>query len=66
MTSNLARAHAANEQPWEPLPGFTKLRCTDCRFLFAAPDPGVKLCPDCELARLKAQREAVCLGLQPG
>jgi len=28
---------AVNAQPWEPLPGMTKKRCTLCRYNFAVP-----------------------------
>ena len=34
-----AAARAANAEPWEPLPGMVKLRCTTCRYFFAASAP---------------------------
>jgi hypothetical protein len=51
-------ARQINEQPWEPLPGMSKLRCTDCRYWFAAPDPQTKRCVDCELALRRQLRAA--------
>jgi hypothetical protein len=50
-------ARAINEQPWDALPGMSKLRCEDCRYWFAAPDPGVPRCPDCAIALLRAKAE---------
>ena len=39
MTDEEAAARAANAEPWEPLPGMVKLRCTTCRYFFAASAP---------------------------
>jgi hypothetical protein len=48
---SLTDARAENAQPWDPPPGMTKVRCTRCRFWFAAPsDRRVKHCPDCQAA----------------
>jgi hypothetical protein len=52
-TTSTRQAHAVNEEPWDAPPGMSKLRCEDCRYWFAAPDAGVKRCPDCALALLR-------------
>lgn len=58
-----AKARAINEQPWEPLPGMTKRRCPDCRYLFAVPvdlaetQPAPR-CPDCAARGQMAPRVA--------
>lgn len=54
-----AEARRINCQPWQPLPGMVKLRCTTCFFWFAAPAADLEICPDCaiRLAR-KATRPA--------
>jgi hypothetical protein len=45
------RARAINAEPWQPLPGWRKVQCSDCEFWFATNDR-VPLCHDCrELAR---------------
>jgi hypothetical protein len=36
-----------NAQPWQPLPGMVKKRCTGCHYWFAARDPATERCPDC-------------------
>jgi hypothetical protein len=48
------RARAENEEPWQPLPGMTKRRCTECEFWFAAA-PDKRQCPDC-LERMRTGR----------
>ena len=32
-----ATSRAVNAQPWEPLPGMAKKRCSQCRYSFAVP-----------------------------
>jgi hypothetical protein len=65
-----AAARAINAQPWEPLPGMAKLRCTDCLFWFASHDVVAERCANCcailqrrrlalEVTR-KATRDAAC------
>jgi hypothetical protein len=44
-----AKDRRINAQPWEPLPGMVKLRCTDCHFWFAARSPDTERCADCAL-----------------
>ena len=43
-----AEARAINAQPWEPLPGMVKLRCSACHYWFAARSPDTERC-DCEI-----------------
>jgi hypothetical protein len=50
--------NGTNDEPWEPLPGMSKLRCTDCRYWFAAPNPHVERCPDCVLRSLRQRAES--------
>jgi hypothetical protein len=43
-------ARAINAEPWEPLPGMVKKRCSQCRYLFAVLTAEVEAtsrCPDC-------------------
>jgi formylmethanofuran dehydrogenase subunit E len=41
-------ARAVNAEPWEPLPGMMKRKCSECRYFFATPKAAlVALCPDC-------------------
>jgi hypothetical protein len=43
-------ARAVNAQPWEPLPGMVKKRCSQCRYVFAvlvAEAEATARCPDC-------------------
>ena len=47
MTDEEPDARAVNAEPWEPLPGMVKLRCTTCHYWFAAPAADVENCPDC-------------------
>jgi hypothetical protein len=42
----VSRAHARNEEPWEPLAGHTKRRCVTCEFWFSA-KPDAHTCPEC-------------------
>jgi hypothetical protein len=42
-----AAARAINAEPWEPLPGMVKLRCTDCHYWFASRDVAAERCADC-------------------
>jgi hypothetical protein len=43
-----AAARAINAEPWEPLPGMTKVQCPECRYFFAAPITSTTLlCPNC-------------------
>jgi predicted Zn-ribbon and HTH transcriptional regulator len=45
-----AEARATNAEPWEPLPGMVKKRCSQCRYLFAVPlaeAEATSRCPDC-------------------
>ena len=45
-------ARRVNAEPWEPMPGMVKVRCTNCGFLFAARSDTAGTCPDClELLR---------------
>jgi hypothetical protein len=37
-------ARAINAEPWDPLPGMTKVQCPECRYFFAA---AALFCPDC-------------------
>jgi hypothetical protein len=39
-----ATARTINAEPWDPLPGMTKVQCPKCRYFFAAT---ALLCPDC-------------------
>jgi hypothetical protein len=43
-------ARAVNAEPWEPLPGMVKKRCSQCRYWFAVPiteAEAISRCPDC-------------------
>jgi hypothetical protein len=43
-------ARAVNAEPWQPLPGMVKRRCSQCRYLFAVPvaeAEATSRCPDC-------------------
>jgi hypothetical protein len=43
-------ARAVNAEPWEPLPGMVKKRCSQCRYWFAvlvAEAEATSRCPDC-------------------
>ncbi len=51
-----AIARAINAQPWEPLPGMTKLRCGRCHYWFAARDPIARRCVDCEIVHQRKLR----------
>jgi hypothetical protein len=42
-----AQARIINAQPWEPLPGMVKRRCSRCSYWFATRDPATERCPDC-------------------
>jgi hypothetical protein len=45
-----ALARAVNAEPWTPLPGMLKKRCSWCRYLFAVPvaeAEATSRCPDC-------------------
>ncbi len=45
-----AEARAINAEPWEPLPGMVKKRCSQCRYWFAVPAAEAEAtsrCPDC-------------------
>jgi hypothetical protein len=45
-----AQARAQNAEPWEPLPGMMKKRCSQCRYFFAVPiteAEATSRCPDC-------------------
>jgi hypothetical protein len=42
-----AVARRVNAQPRQPPRGMVKLRCPDCRYWFAAPQPRTPRCPDC-------------------
>jgi hypothetical protein len=45
-----AEARAINAQPWQPLPGMLKKRCSRCSFFFAVPvteADTTSRCPDC-------------------
>ncbi len=57
-TDSLAEAHRRNDEAWDAPRGYTKLRCTHCRFWFAAPDPSVTRCVDCELREARKRRQA--------
>jgi hypothetical protein len=54
---SLSAAHRRNEEPWDAPRGYTKQRCVDCHFWFAAPDPAVTRCVDCELRRRRRHEE---------
>lgn len=50
----LTADRAINAEPWEPLGGFVKRQCAQCRFWFAAPANAldrIARCPDCALGR---------------
>jgi predicted Zn-ribbon and HTH transcriptional regulator len=43
-------ARAINAEPWDPLPGMLKKRCSECRYFFAVPvteAEATSRCPDC-------------------
>jgi hypothetical protein len=43
-------ARAINAEPWEPLHGMMKKRCSQCSYLFAVPAAEAEAtsrCPDC-------------------
>ena len=45
-----AMARAINAEPWEPLPGMMKKRCSRCSYWFAvliAETEATSRCPDC-------------------
>ena len=45
-----ALARAVNAEPWEPLPGMVKKRCSRCHYWFAvliAEAEATSRCPDC-------------------
>jgi hypothetical protein len=45
-----AEVRAINAQPWQPLPGMLKKRCSRCSFWFAVPiteADATSRCPDC-------------------
>jgi predicted Zn-ribbon and HTH transcriptional regulator len=49
-TDDVLAARAVNAQPWEPLPGMVKKRCSQCSYLFAvlaAEAEATSRCPDC-------------------
>jgi len=53
-------ARAVNAQPWEPLPGMTKKRCSLCRYIFAVPVTEAEVtsrCPDCASAGKRPVRK---------
>ena len=58
MTDEEAAARAVNAEPWEPMPGMVKLRCSTCSYWFAAPAAGAsELCPDCAIRkRIREER----------
>lgn len=42
---------AVNEQPWEPMPGYIKVRCDMCGLWYAKPlGAAGERCPDCALS----------------
>jgi len=43
-------ARQVNAEPWDPLPGMVKLKCVECEFWYAEPDPRVRVpfCQDCK------------------
>ena len=50
LAAEETKARAANAEPWEPLPGMVKRRCSWCRYWFAAPVAVAEetpRCPDC-------------------
>jgi hypothetical protein len=47
MTDEEPDARAVNAEPWEPMPGMVKLRCSACSYWFAAPAADTERCPDC-------------------
>lgn len=39
---------------WQPPPGMTRLRCDDCRKLFAAPSQSIeRTCPTCRVPSMR-------------
>jgi hypothetical protein len=60
-----AEARRINAQPWEPLPGMVKRRCTRCHYWFAvAADEAeaTSRCPDCvalERPRKRSNNSAI-------
>jgi hypothetical protein len=59
MTDEEAAARAVNAEPWEPLPGMVKLRCTTCHYWFAAPAADAEACPDCAIRLVRRACAAV-------
>jgi hypothetical protein len=56
-----AIARAINAQPWEPMPGMVKTRCSQCRYWFAVLVTEVAAtsrCPDCAGLGTRASRSA--------
>jgi hypothetical protein len=53
-------AKRVNEQPWDPPPGMTKLRCQRCEFWFSAPRAQQRHCPDCKVELTAVQRREAC------
>ena len=50
QTDDGVAARAVNAEPWEPLPGMVKKRCSQCRYWFAVPiteAEAISRCPDC-------------------
>jgi DNA-directed RNA polymerase subunit RPC12/RpoP len=50
QTDDVLAARAVNAEPWEPLPGMVKQRCSQCGYFFAvlvAEAEATSRCPDC-------------------
>ena len=56
-----AAAREINAQPWQPLPGMTKVRCSHSNFWFAAVDADTAHCLDCQLALARRGRKAALM-----
>jgi hypothetical protein len=50
QTDDVLAARAINAEPWEPMPGMVKQRCSQCSYFFAVPiaaADATSRCPDC-------------------
>ena len=57
-----ARTRAINAEPWEPLPGMVKRRCSRCHYFFAvliAEAEATSRCPDCTGLGTRPMRKSV-------
>jgi hypothetical protein len=57
-----AEVRAINAQPWQPLSGMVKKRCSRCSFWFAVPvaeADATSRCPDCAALGTRLARKVV-------